>query len=749
MKKIDIFLIIFLFAPFISFSQVSRLKYANRMYESKAYYYASEGFEDVLARNIDSMYIAPKIADSYDKIGNAKKAVKWYTYIKNNGQLTQNQQIRLALLERELGNYQEADKLLSDFIRKYGENSIAREILSSKVTIDDLKKGKKQFDLKMLDVNTPSSDICASYFDDSNVLFSCSKRRSRVVMRLHAWTGNYFYDNFKAPIDSDGNIGKATILKKEAKTKFHDGPVVYSAKTGRVYFTRNNYISGKKELDSTRSMRLTILCAKIEGRKFVDIQELSINENVFSNAHPFITPDGSRMYFSSDRPGGYGGMDIYYVDLDQNGLPKGEAVNMGEMINTSQHEVFPSYNSEENLLFFSSEGHFGLGGLDIYVAKLSEKGKAIKIENLASPINSEYDDFFFVSDEKQTKGYFTSNRYGGKGDDDIYAFKQYFPIKNSAILKGNTKDLLTDENLSESMVYLVNKEGTILDSTLTDPEGNFEMLLENVNDDFSLLAKKNNYIDASKTVPFVPDQFEYEEQLKLMPRLDYFYSGVVDEEGTNAPLAGVKVTVTDNKTHTPFATLTTNGEGKFRTGYLPYEYNNQVSYSFKLEKEGYLSSTISDNQTLAMKSELVVNGNLPLLLTKIKIGTDLNEILHLEPIYFDFNKWNIRPDAAIELDKVVAYMKENPTIVIELGSHTDSRGSAASNMILSDKRAKSSAAYIISKGISKDRIYGKGYGESRLKVSDAEINKATTAEEKERLHQLNRRTEFIIVKETK
>lgn len=732
--------------PFIGSSQKGRLNYADRMYDSKSYYYASEGYEDVLDRKTDSLTVAVKIADSYDKIGNTQKAVEWYTFLKTKGQLSKEQHLRLALLERELENYAGSEQLLASYQQQYGTDAVSKDILSSG-PVSGLQIDKHQFELKEQGVNTTSSDMSVSYYAANEVLLASSKRRSKAVMRLHTWTGNYFYDIYKAPVNDQGEIGKMKLMKSKAKTKFHDGPAVYSEQTGYVYFTRNNYLNGKKQTDENKTVRLKIYRAQIDGRKFKNIEELSINDNNYSTAHPTITKDGKRLYFSSDRPGGYGGMDLYYVNLDMEGKPVGSIINLGEKVNTTQHELFPSYNAAENLLFFSSEGHFGLGGLDVFVAKLDKQGSTRSIENVGSPINSAYDDFSFTNDDLQTKGYFTSNRKGGKGDDDIYGFSQKFAIKNSASLKGTATDILTKKELPNTMIYLADKNGNVVDSTQTDERGAYELSLAGIEGDFRLLGSKTDYIKTDKAISYDDTKTEYEEDLALMPVLDYYFTGTVKDKATQQLLSGVNIMVTDTKKNEGFAQVSTTGEGSFKTETLPYGYNDQIAYSFKLEKEGYVSKNVSLSELLSMQQELEVNGRLSLDMTKIEIGkTDLNDIIEINPIYFDLNKSDIRSDAAVELNKIVKVMQENPGMVIELGSHTDSRGSDASNRSLSDRRAKSSAKYIISQGISKDRIYGKGYGESKLKISDAQINKATSVEEKEALHQKNRRTEFIIVK---
>ena len=726
-------------------AQNSRLKYADKLYQTQSYFYASEAYEDVLDRKVDSMIVADKIADCYDKIGNVPKAVEWYSYIASKGALKKEQHLRLAVLNRGIQDYEASNNLFREYTNKYGVDDQLTKLYSGR-SIDELLKNSGQFELISQNRNTENSEIGANYLSADEIILASSKRRSKAVMRLHSWTGNYFYDIYKAPIDENGVFGKMKLLKADAKTKFHDGPASYCQKSGFVYFTRNNFVDGKKIADSNNVIHLKIFKARIEGKKFVDVEELSINSNDFSTAHPSVNTDGSRLYFSSNRPGGFGGMDLYYVELDGNGLPIGEVVNLGEKVNTIQNEVFPFFQSSENLLFFSSDGHFGLGGLDVFVAKLNKQG-AVKgeIQNLGVPINSASDDFSFLTNEDQTKGYFSSNRSGGKGDDDIYGFKQNFIIKNSAIAKGKVIDLISKRPLPNTSMYLVDLNNQIVDSVKTNDLGDYEFDLAAIENNFSITASKEKYHPDTLGMLFDQDRGEYEANFELMPLLNYKIKGLTRDKSTSNPIDNVVVTITDVKLNQQFEKPLTDKDGKFSTSNLPYKYGDEVEYIVKLEHPNYNTKLVTVKDKLGLVEDLVVEEMLESGKIEFVPGeTDLS--IFINPIYFDFDKSNIRPDAAEELDKIVRIMKDYPRMVIELGSHTDSRGSDAYNRVLSDKRAKSSANYIISKGISKDRIYGKGYGESKLIYSDAEIANAPDEKAKEEMHQKNRRTEFIIVR---
>jgi len=748
MKTNITFILISILLPVVGFSQSSRLKHANKLFNTQSYYYAAEAYEDCLARKTDSTQIANNIAYSYDKTHNTTKALDWYRFLNRKATISKEQQLRLALLEREVGNYSQSEALMSSYGNKYGELDVSKSVVSGSSSIEKLKTNNSNFELvEQKKVNTGASEMGANFYTMGEILVASSARRKMSPNRIHSWTGKHFYDLYKAPVDKDGQIGKMKIVKGQVQSKFNDGPAVYNSTSGYFYFTRNNFLDGKKGMDENRVIRLKVFRAKMDGNKFTDAEEMSFNSDAYSNAHPTLSKDGKRMYFSSDRPGGFGGMDIYSVNLDANGNTVGDPVNMGNKINTTQNDAFPSYNDQENILFFSSEGHSGLGGMDVFAAKLNKQGKASSIENLGAPINSSQDDLSFVSNPTQTMGYFSSDRKGGKGDDDIYSFKQKAPIKNSATVKGNAKDLLAGTDIENATIYLTDKNGKIIDSAKTTPDGNFEFSLRDIDDDFKLKGAKDGYVMNEKVVSYNADKMEYNQDLKLMPELDYYFKGIITDKSSGEPLSNVKVIISDNIKNTSFEEVLTQEAGTFKTVTLPYIYNDNVNYKFKLERAGYLSKSLDVKELLGMEAELTMKENLSFSLDKIEVGkTDLANILDLEPIYFDLNSSDIRKDATLELDKVVSAMNENPQMIIELGSHTDQRESDRYNLWLSERRAKSSANYIISKGISKDRIKGKGYGELSPKKSQAEIDSLPTKEAQEEMYQLNRRTEFIIVK---
>lgn len=723
---------------FFTNAQENRLRYADKLYNEMAYYNAKEAYEDVLQRTKDSMTVAKKVADCYEKLNDADKSVEWYSFLESKNQLTKEELLILAMRYRDVGKYDKSITALNKYESTFGTDISSTLIRNTGEEINKLNTAQSgNFTIDLSNVNTSSSDIGAVYGNDNHAFIASNERNRWSVNRQDGWSGAYFYEAYICK--EDGDISKKKRMKGDINDKYHDGPMCYSAKDGKVYFTRNNMKKSKAIKDVQGIVRLKVYRGTLNGRKVENVEGLPFNSDDYSCAHPSVSADGKYLYFSSDKPGGMGGSDIYRVELKEDGSI-GAPVNLGNKINTPQDEYFPVVHSKDPLLYFSSNGHKGLGGQDVYYAIVSPSGEVSKIENMGAPVNSSRDDFSFTNNKEQTKGYFTSNR-AGFSNDQVYRFDQKEPIMTRPSVSGTARDLATNEILPDTKIEIIDN-GTVIVTTITDSLGNYKAELPAFEGNYDITGKKNKYDGAKEELTINPNSFDYQKDLKLAPRYKYIVAGDVTDATTNEKLPDVNVEIIDNKTEQLIASGTTGQIGNFLSDPFNTKYGEHLDISLKLSKQGYLPLTLKIQEILVKDSILRKDG---ILLKPIEKGDDIGKHLDLKPIYFDLNKADIRPDAAAELDKIVAFMKQNPTIKIELGSHTDSRSSSQYNISLSDKRAKASAKYIISKGIADDRIKGKGYGESKLQISDTEINKAPTEEEKERLHQLNRRTVFEVV----
>jgi outer membrane protein OmpA-like peptidoglycan-associated protein len=505
---------------------------------------------------------------------------------------------------------------------------------------EDLASGifnarEKNF-LKKVNFNSKFNDFGAVVLNDQ-IVFTSSSDEGVSVKRLYAWDGQPLLDMYQVPLESVSTANSKKV-EGDINTIHHDGPATFNAEGTKMYFSRNNYHDSKKITNSKGVMLMGIYSADLVDGKWTNVKPSNLNNANYIVYHPSLSQDGKKLYFSSDMPGGIGGTDIYVSDVNADGS-LGTPKNLGNIVNTEGNESFPFIHSAEGTLFFSSDDHVGAGLLDIFAAVKDQNDNIVNVINLGEPINSEKDDFAYYLSPDGLNGYISSNRDGGMGGDDIYAFTRIPPLT----LKGRIFDAINGEPVAGAKVVLARKNGEEIAYFITEADGAYEHLIDR-DKEFVLKGSKAKYQDVQK------------------------------------------------------------------------EFN-----SFGLEKE----------------RELIVDLNIPM--SPIE---DVVILADLETIYFDLDKSNIRPDAAKELDKVVALMNRYPAMEIRLESHTDSRADDRYNMKLSDRRAKSTYNYIISKGIDAKRIPKyEGFGESQL-VNKCSNGVKCTKEE----HQLNRRTEFIILK---
>jgi outer membrane protein OmpA-like peptidoglycan-associated protein len=344
-------------------------------------------------------------------------------------------------------------------------------------------------------------------------------------------------------------------------------------------------------------------------------------------------------------PGALGLSDIYVVNINKDGT-FGEPLNLGDQINTEGRDTFP-FMSKNGDLYFASDGHLGLGGLDIFVCTDINNATKENIYNVGKPLNSAKDDFAFIIDDESKIGYFTSNRKDGRGSDDIYKLVQLEPLNISCetLVSGTVKNKETGEIIPDASVIVYNDKSQTIKELNSDSNGQFSFELDCGEETFTAIGTKENFKQGTETFTVESKEAEVKLNLELVPE-----------------------------------------------------------------------------ETVA------------------EIGTDLAKLLDLNPIYFDYDKSFIRADARVELEKVFAYMKEYPTVKIDVRSHTDSRGRDSYNLSLSDRRNKSTIKYLIERGINTGRITGRGYGETQLLNKCSNRIKCTDEE-----HQLNRRSEFIVI----
>lgn len=449
--------------------------------------------------------------------------------------------------------------------------------------------------------------------------------------------------------------------------------------------------------------------------------------------HGVFSADGKTLIFSAmSRPKIEGGdLNIYITHMGKDSVWS-EPEPISALINTEKDEDGPYLMPDGKTLYFSSKGHNTSGGYDFYKSTL-ENGKWSYPENLGYPMNSAGDDIYLSFTKDGKSGFFSSNRTGGFGGMDIYSFS----VDQKSIL-GVVRDK-TGNLLEGVTITLLNTEDNSELYTTTDENGQYEFQVD-ADQNFKILGEKQDYFNADGKASTSMSERSVTVDLILEkdPGISIFV--LVTDKKAGTAVDSVKMTVVDNMTGIS-EEVYTNRTGDYRKALQDKKLNDRGSYNFTFEKDGYLAKTITYNVEFDKEGIYNVHESIDISLEKIEVGKDLSEFIDIQPIYFDVGKFTIRPDAAVELDKIVKVMNENPKMTIELGSHTDSRGSSSSNLDLSEKRAIASANYIKERIDNGDRIIGKGYGESKLVNECADGVKCTKEQ-----HQENRRTEFIITK---
>lgn len=690
---------------------------------------ALKSYKRALDEEDDNTEIQLKIAECYWQMNQLRPAAEWYAKVAQTELMTPEYQLKYAESLTGSGEYEKARQWFLKYKQNVGYDKRVENKLAGLKELERLQANLKKVRLTKSPFNSKEADFSPFYFKDQ-LAFVSARRPGLIVRQRFEWDNSFFLNLYVV-----NEKGEVEGFHKEVNTPYHEGPSVIYKDGKKMIFTRNNY-NGKLKQDKDGTSKLKLFYSELEGKDWSEAVEMPFNSEEFSTGHPAITEDGSRLIFVSDRPGGFGGTDLYESHWKDSSWT--EPQNMGPLVNTEGNEMFPFIHPNK-VLIFGSNGREGLGGLDLYAMRLDmiESGAA----HLGTPINSPLDDFGMIVSENGKTGYLSSNR---EGKDNIYQFVSDVSILPRNVLEGVVKNEENLEVVPNTSVTLYNKQGEPIDSTQTNEKGEFEFQAEPLQP-YTLLAAHQAFQPSRKNYKTGGLNDQWRTELMLGAQPEFYFSGDILEKKNKTPIDSVKLTFTDLKSGEK-KEYYTNDKGRFSFQLEERELMDTVAYHLKISKRGFLSHQFDFEKVLKVPGyiylqDLLEKEEIEFELVKIELGMDLYKLLDLKPIYFDLNKSNIRPDAAKELDKVVEALQDNPTMFIELGSHTDSRGSDSYNLLLSQRRAKSSAEYIISRGIKAERIRYKGYGEKEL-VNDCGNGVPCSDED----HQLNRRTEIIVEK---
>lgn len=624
MKKIYILplLIVIVFSSCTGY----HIRKGDNFYDHYAFAKAIKFYEKANAKK-PTTPVKERLASSYLQLNEVEKAHNLYEKLVTKENVNPIVFFNYGKALMGMGNHQSAAKYFKIYLEHYPDDVVANMLFSSAMSVNDRFRDTTLFTLKPIVTETKASAFAVVEYQDG-IVFNADKEVF-LPNKKSQWTGKSYTNLYFMQKDEEGNWLDPELLKGDVSGPFHDGPATFNKDGDVVYFTRSNYFRRKVKVDENNVSNLKIFRAELVGDKWKNLTEFPFNSDDYSVGHPSLSADGKTMYFVSDMPGSLGGTDIYKTTLVDGTWTTPE--NLGSVINTPGNEMFP-YIHEDGSLYFSSNAHTSIGGLDVFITYFTGE-KWAQPENLNYPINSTGDDFAFTINPETRTGFVSSSR---TGNDAIYKFKKNDPTFK---LFGIAKKKDTEEPVEGVTVQIINEEtGKVIDQVSND-QGMFDLQLELESDYLLICTKEGCFARTDK--------------------------------------------------------LSTKG--------------------LRFSEDFYAD----------------------FLVQEIEVGKPIV----LENIYYDFDKYYIREDAALELEKLVKLLVDNPQLEIELGSHTDSRGSARYNRILSDKRAKAAVDYLVKRGIDASRLTWKGYGKSNL-INHCDDGVVCTEEE----HQSNRRTAFKVVK---
>jgi len=627
MKKIYTIFLLIIMSSSMALAQNSKIKKADKYYDQLKYTQAIDAYMRLLKKGENTVHVYQRLANSYYHINDTKQAETFYGRIMKRDNIDPETVYNYAQSLKANGKFSDYNTYMKRFAQMQPNDSRATAFMENPNYLPKIiDENNQRYAATNLDnLNSKFSDFGGRIY--GNTFYFTSARNTSG--KNYAWNDEPFLDIYRANIVG-GTIMDAVLLEGDVNTKYHESTVAITADGKRMYFDRNDYYNGKYGKDSEGVNQLHIYYAELIEGRWTNIEPVPFNLEDYSTSHPALSPDGSYLYFTSDRPGGKGMSDIYRVSIATDGS-FGTPENLGDAINTEGRDGFPFVDSN-GTLYFSSDGHLGMGGLDVYAAEARGNSFA-EPKNLGLGVNSSADDFAYYYDPATEEGYVSSNRADGQGSDDIYKIEKIEICE--LIANVNVVDANTNQTLSNVRLDLYDSRENKLKSTTTNLSGNGRFVAA-CDQDHIIQAHKAGYESNAESV------------------------------------AAAK-----------------HGEKNIRIALRPID-------------------------------EIIAGDKVV-----------------LNPIHFDFDRYNITPKAAFELDKLVELMKKNQDLEIKVEAHTDNKGAAAYNQKLSERRANSTVEYLISKGIDKSRLSYEGFGQSRP-IHDCGSN--CTPEQDAQ----NRRSEFII-----
>ncbi len=695
-------------------------------------------YTNALEQGGDSIYLQQRIAACYRALNDQVNAEKAYAQLANNTKAGNINKYYYAELLRVDKNYASARKYYEQYATG-STNSTLGKAIEQMDKIPALSIDNPAYKISSLGINSSKSDYAPVFYKDGKLIFTSNRDCKKAL--YDKWAMAKCSRLYITALDSTAKVER---IKLNHKTKSFESSSAFTLPSSQLIFSTGSFKKKSTTLkDGKKLPVLNLYSAIMDGNNATNIVALSVNGD-FSNAHPSISKDGKTLYFASDRLGGQGGTDIYVSTQNANGVWS-DPQNLGADVNSSFDEKFP-FIADDGTLYFASNTPGGLGGLDIYKTRFVD-GKWNKPQNLGAPVNSSNDDFSFIFDNAQKTGFFASNRPGGKGEDDIYRCT-YNGDQLDYSVKIRVLDANTLNPIGAASLALDCQTATAA-NTLTDANGEKEFTITG-GKTCSVEAWSPGYKSGSVDVSPINSNGMLIISLLVDSGQPIVSSAVVPNAtssvANNVPAAvavqpdkllnesrGMYVPITANCADVTIIDLKTGNQSKAATNA-----NGEIQFDLQLNRKyvvmhGEMSDTIS-TKGLRPNSTIIAS-----------CTYHVGQISVVHNIYYNVNRWNIRKDASEQLDRLAYIMKQNPSLQIELSSHTDCRAGSRYNMVLSARRAKSAVDYVVKKGINIHRFVAIGYGESKL-TNDCACEPGNYSPCDENQHQANRRTEIKVLK---
>ncbi|MDP3788423.1 MAG: carboxypeptidase regulatory-like domain-containing protein, partial [Candidatus Chromulinivorax sp.] len=464
---------------------------ADKKYDGYAYVDAIKTYERIAEKGYKSADLFKKLGNAYYFNAQFDKAAKWYgeLFIMDTSNLEPEYYYRYAQSLRAMDQNDKANEMMELFNQKSGNDTRGKLFKKNTNYLEAIKANSGRYTVEDAGINSMYSDYGTALYSNK-LVFASARDTGSLGQRKHKWTNQYFTNLYTADLGEDMAPGAAKKFDGTINSKFHESTPTFSSDGKTMYFTRNNYLDGKKGKDGNKITLIKIYKATLENDKWSNVTELPFDSDNYSTAHPVLSPDGKTLYFASDMPGTLGQSDLFKVKINEDGT-FGTPKNLGNTINTEGRETFPFIN-DENEIYFASDGHPGLGGLDVFMSRINTDGTFSEVQNVGADVNSPKDDFAYLIDTKSRRGFFTSNRDGGQGYDDIYKFLETRRLICEQLLYGEITDIKTGKVLANAKITLYDNQFKVINTATSDEKGKYSFTVE-CGKTYNVRAEKPEY----------------------------------------------------------------------------------------------------------------------------------------------------------------------------------------------------------------------------------------------------------------